>query len=373
MEKFLKKCWYMIGWSDELEHGRLLARRIANEPVVLHRDANGVAHALRDRCPHRFAPLHLGTIVDGKLQCAYHGLQFDMEGRCVHNPHGDGKIPPRSNVRHFPLIEKARSLWVWLGAAEEADPTLLPDLDALDSETHFVGRGYLHAKANYLLEADNIMDLGHIQYLHSGTLGSSGISGAEIAIEQKGRTIWSRRQTKAEDLPAFAAKALGLPLGLPVDRHLDVRWDPPASMMIFVSAKLSGQPDEQARGRMVANVFSPESDGTTHYWFAVSYEKSALGADGQAIATKATDDLSIPFLTEDLPMIEAVERSMNGEEFWSLRPLILPSDAGAVRARRVLAKLIRDEAAEEDLNKGTVVDSPSSCATSPTAGSLSGI
>jgi hypothetical protein len=42
------------------------------------------------------------------------------------------------------------------------------------------------------------------------------------------------------------------------------------------------------------------------------------------------------FLTEDNPMIEAVEDRMGGAEFWSLRPAILPSDAAGIRVRRRL-------------------------------------
>jgi hypothetical protein len=44
-------------------------------------------------------------------------------------------------------------------------------------------------------------------------------------------------------------------------------------------------------------------------------------------------------------MIEAVGESMGGEDFRDLRPAILACDAGAIRARRVLRKMISDEQA----------------------------
>jgi phenylpropionate dioxygenase-like ring-hydroxylating dioxygenase large terminal subunit len=51
-------------------------------PLVLFR-SQGRAAALLDRCPHRNVPLSLGRVLaDGRLECAYHGWQFDYEGVC---------------------------------------------------------------------------------------------------------------------------------------------------------------------------------------------------------------------------------------------------------------------------------------------------
>jgi hypothetical protein len=42
----------------------------------------------------RLAKLSEGQIVDGKLECLYHGWQFDGEGKCV-------KIPQVSPLSHL--------------------------------------------------------------------------------------------------------------------------------------------------------------------------------------------------------------------------------------------------------------------------------
>jgi vanillate O-demethylase monooxygenase subunit len=342
---FLQNCWYMAGWSKELKPGAMLARRIANEPLLLFRDGEGRAQALFDRCPHRFAPLHLGQLEAGRIRCAYHGLAFDGSGTCVHNPHGDQSIPRGAQVRSFQLEERHGCLWLWPGDVDRADPERIPDFSCLEGETHHVGYGYLHAKANYMLETDNIMDLSHIQFLHPDTLGSAATSGGETEVSQSGSTIWSKRHNR-EPLSAFLAKTVGLPVGTVVDRRMDVRWDPPSTMLIYAFSQPIDQPDSAPRGRMIANIFSPETESTTHYWFAVSYDRRALGPDGPAIAQRSTDELLPPFESEDLPMLEAVQHAMDGNDFWALRPVILPGDAAAVRARRVLDKLIREEVRE---------------------------
>ncbi|MNY74428.1 hypothetical protein D3C86_2134610 [compost metagenome] len=45
-------------------------------------------------------------------------------------------------------------------------------------------------------------------------------------------------------------------------------------------------------------------------------------------------------------MLEAQQISMGEADFWSLKPVLLPGDAAAVRARRALDKLILEETAQ---------------------------
>ncbi len=46
----------------------------------------GTVAAFEDRCPHRLAPLSIGTVVDGELRCGYHGWRFDGTGACTAIP-----------------------------------------------------------------------------------------------------------------------------------------------------------------------------------------------------------------------------------------------------------------------------------------------
>src|SRR5947209_3739274 len=106
---YLRNAWYVAAWSDDLADGQLLSRTILKEPVVLYRKADGHVAALQDRCPHRFAPLHMGKVVGGdRIQCPYHGLEFDASGACALNPHGQN-IPSRLRVRSFPVTEKHKA------------------------------------------------------------------------------------------------------------------------------------------------------------------------------------------------------------------------------------------------------------------------
>ena len=79
-------CWYMIAKSSEIQQ-RPVKREIWNQPVVLFRTGQGELHGLEDRCAHRLVRLSHGQVIDDKIECAYHGWQFNGTGRCVHIPH----------------------------------------------------------------------------------------------------------------------------------------------------------------------------------------------------------------------------------------------------------------------------------------------
>jgi vanillate O-demethylase monooxygenase subunit len=179
---YLRNAWYVAAWTDDLAEGRLLDRTIMQEPIVLYRTADGRVAALQDRCPHRFAPLHMGKIVGGdRVQCPYHGLEFDAAGACVRNPHGNKNIPPRARVRSYPVTEKHKAIWIWMGEAP-ADPAKVPDFGVLDNvpELHATKRDRITIRANYELIIDNLLDLSHTSYLHDGILGNADTVESEI-------------------------------------------------------------------------------------------------------------------------------------------------------------------------------------------------
>jgi vanillate O-demethylase monooxygenase subunit len=342
--EFLENAWYMAGWSHELRCDKLLSRTLLNRALVLFRDLQGTARALHDQCPHRFAPLSLGEIrADGTVRCQYHGLVFDGNGRCVQNPHGDGRVPQAAAVRSYPLTERHGIAWVWMGPPQEADVSTLPDYGAIDESLCHVARRYLHVRANYQLESDNILDLSHVQFLHPGTLGSSAMATGTTEVEQSGHTVTYKRTVRGEALMPFLRSNFHIPEGELADRWLQVRWDPPSSLLQTVTIARSGRPAAEGRSILIPHLFSPETASTTHYWFASCFSR-ADHPDGAERAERHATGLHVPFSTEDMPMLEAQQRRMGQRDFWSLKPILLPSDAAAVRARRVLEGLMRTAA-----------------------------
>lgn len=340
--EILQNCWYMLGWNTDLPPTKVISRTVADLPIAAWRDSTGSAAAILDRCPHRFVPLSMGKCTEnGSIQCGYHGLEFNRNGQCTHNPHGDGRIPRAAHVRSFPTVERDGIIWVWLGQAK-SEESLIPDFSVLKPSISYSARRHMHVKANYMLETDNILDLSHIEYLHPGTLGSDSVKHSRHEVTQVGSTVYSRRFIQAERLAPFLQQTFGIPGDTLADRWLDVRWDPPASMLLTVTIAPSGQPREAGRTIHIPHIFTPETQATTHYWYASCFVK-ADHTHGESQAERHVEGLTIPFANEDLPMLEAQQKNIGRQNFWSLQPVLLSTDAAAVRARRVLDTLIQTE------------------------------
>jgi phenylpropionate dioxygenase-like ring-hydroxylating dioxygenase large terminal subunit len=337
----LKNIWYIAAWAEEIELGKLFQRTLVNKSVLFFRSEGGAVHAIGNRCPHRFAPLHIGQQIGDAVECRYHGLQFGGNGLCVHNPHGP--IPKAANVPAYPTVERYGAVWIWLGDPEKADPAALPDFPLLNAEVYAVGHGYLLAKANYELESDNIMDLSHIEFLHP-LFATDAVRRGKTESSQEGNVVWSKRFITDDHLPPFLEDIFGLEPGTRADRWLDCRWQAPALIELYSGATKAGRSREEGREAPGVHFFTPETESTTHYFYSMCCPRS-LGREADDIARLQTEAVRAPFVEEDLPVVEAQQLMIGDAEFFSLNPVLLPGDVGAGRARRVLQKLIAEEEA----------------------------
>jgi phenylpropionate dioxygenase-like ring-hydroxylating dioxygenase large terminal subunit len=159
--------WYVACQSKDVST-KPLAVTVLGLPMVLFRDDKEQCRAVLDRCPHRNVPLSLGKIVDGELECAYHGWRFDGCGQCTRIPalNGEPKSQGR-NVQSWPVLERQGLVWVYTDSdvAPKSEPYEMPHIG--DSGYHTVvdvvdARGTLHAIA------ENALDVPHTAFLHGG-------------------------------------------------------------------------------------------------------------------------------------------------------------------------------------------------------------
>jgi phenylpropionate dioxygenase-like ring-hydroxylating dioxygenase large terminal subunit len=337
-QSVLRNAWYVAGWPEEVGR-RPLRRVILNEPVVFFRNENGEASALADSCAHRFAPLSLGHMHGDEIQCAYHGLRFDRTGICTHNPHGDGAIPRAARVRAYTLSERFGAVWIWMGDPARADASLIPDFSILGDRANWTAvTGYTNVRANYQLITDNLLDLSHVQFIHTGLrVGGSGVHRHEV--RQDGDTVWSMLW-RDNSLPNALHKLFWPDEASDTRAHM--RWNAPSVMWLDVGVTGRGQPVEAGVALPSAHLLTPETDGTTHYFFAFLRDRdihnAEIDARIRAIGVQA-------FNNEDKPVIEAQQANIGSAELMALNPALLAPDAAALRARRVLGRMIADDGA----------------------------
>ncbi|MGH3151380.1 MAG: Rieske 2Fe-2S domain-containing protein, partial [Streptosporangiaceae bacterium] len=149
-------CWYVVGTSDEV--GRtLLARQVLGRRLLLFRTGAGRVSVLDDRCPHRAAPLSMGSLDGDEVVCAYHGFAYAADGQCVRVP-SQRHVPYGAQVRSYPVAERPPFIWLWPGNPALSRGAEPPDLPPLREDGWAVLGGSLEMAVNYLLLHDNALD-----------------------------------------------------------------------------------------------------------------------------------------------------------------------------------------------------------------------
>lgn len=347
---FLRNAWYVAAWAEHVPHGELVARRILGEPVVLFRKADGTLAGLSDVCPHRFAPLHEGKLLEGdRLQCPYHGLQFGPEGNCVLNPHGNGRIVSSMKVKSYHIVEKHMIAWIWMGDAAP-DPSLIPDFSILDASLPEVTskRDWLRMDANYLLITENLLDLSHVSFLHEGILGNEETVAARIEIEERGTTLWVSRLMPNVRVPGLFDLMFKRDGGR-VDHWAIMRWDMPGCLLNNSGVTDIDAAREAGSGIFGTHFLTPETETTTLYHFcAVRQNPRSWGAEIDAeIRAQMSDLRRHAFEDQDKLIIEAQQQAILNPYVNTDRPIIQEIDAGPVRFRRILDRLIAKENADK--------------------------
>ena len=135
----LYEMWYYAIPGRQLKPGRMLAKILLGEPLLLGRARDGRVFALRDICPHRGIPLSQGQFDGSEIECCYHGWRFETGGHCTRIPSlvaGQDFDLSRVRVQAYPAQEVQGNVWVFFGSSPEAAPEVpvLPDVGAREPD-----------------------------------------------------------------------------------------------------------------------------------------------------------------------------------------------------------------------------------------------
>lgn len=159
--------WYVVATSADVraEPTPVLLNGL---PLVTFRDSSGHAVTLLDRCSHRNAPLSAGRVVEGRIQCHYHGWEFDGDGACQAVPGlcGEANHPAR-RVPSFACRESQGFVWAYseADAVPESEPY---DIPCADQKGYLTIRECLQMPGPLDAVAENALDVPHTAFVHSG-------------------------------------------------------------------------------------------------------------------------------------------------------------------------------------------------------------
>lgn len=167
----LRAAWYPVAQVADVAD-QPLAVRLLGDDLVLWRSEDGEVVAAPDRCPHREAPLSIGTVTNGELACAYHGWSFGVDGRCVSVPSSgpDATIPPTAHLPCVKVQERYGLLWVCLGDPADDIPRISQEDDPAFRRLNTEVEPWATSTPRLV---DNFMDFSHFPWVHTGTFGGA--------------------------------------------------------------------------------------------------------------------------------------------------------------------------------------------------------
>jgi len=288
----LRSAWHAVAMAHELGDGPHQVW-LLGEPWVLAR-IDGEVVAFEDRCPHRLAPLSIGSVdPELGLRCGYHGWTFDGSGGCTSIPAlGDAAhLPPRARLVPAWGVAEAHGL-IWLAPDEPLAPR--PDFPEWGAEGF---DGFWNEPRRTSTGAaqlvDNFLDASHFPFVHTGTFGTDEAS--LVVNEPVERDGWQVRTTfdtwyKNFDDPLVAT-----------GEHPEVQ---PQRLLKVGTAGYSVylRLEFPVTGATFSILFccQPETATSTRIYKLMA--RDDLGGDAGRIAATIDDELTI--LEEDLRILE---------------------------------------------------------------------
>jgi phenylpropionate dioxygenase-like ring-hydroxylating dioxygenase large terminal subunit len=155
--------WYAVARSTEVTN-QPVSVVIWETAMVLFRDRAGIVQAMEDRCPHRHVKLSQGEVVDGEIECVYHGWRFNAEGTCSHVSYlAENQKLPSCTLTTYPVREQNGFIWIYPGdltylAIHAPTPLGLPEWEHLN---YIATISNIDVEAHYSFLIENLMDMYH--------------------------------------------------------------------------------------------------------------------------------------------------------------------------------------------------------------------
>jgi len=127
------------------------------------------------------------------------------------------------------------------------------------------------------------------------------------------------------------------------DQWNTISWYAPSNLLLEFGASRPGRPKQEGTGYFAIHLLTPETERTTHYHYTAA-RWNVLTDDEQN--TKIRDRIyemrTFAFAEQDVPVIEAQQIRID-QAAGELTPVLFSIDAGPVRYRRVLDRLLSED------------------------------
>jgi len=327
-------CWYVVATSDEIGRS-LLGRRALGRGLVLFRRGEGQVAVLDDRCPHRAAPLSMGTLDGDQVVCGYHGFTYAADGRCVLVP-SQRNVPYGAQVRSYPVQERPPFVWAWPGNPALSRGTEPPDLPPLREPGWAVLGGSLEMAVNYLLLHDNALDRTHFPFVHPHRIHRGYVEDPPpLQIEVTETTVSYSRTFAPAPLADWQEQATGLPAGQQYVQRESGTFVSPA-LHVDEMDIVGPEPAWQVFRGVFIRAFTPVDAGRT----LIIWRAARNYAQADEAVAERLREVYEGTMAEDRPLLEAIQAATGGAGGYQVSAA---ADAAAIRAYQIVEARLAEE------------------------------
>lgn len=167
--------WYPMATSDEVADVPVRVEALG-QPFALFRGEDGNVHCLADTCIHRGGSLGTGKQCGDRIECPYHGWQYDGAGVCRKIPTlaDDASIPSRARVDSYPVEERYGLVFAFLGDLPGAERPPIMEIAQWDMDGWGITQLVYDWDANFERVIENGLDATHTEFVHP----SAGLQGS---------------------------------------------------------------------------------------------------------------------------------------------------------------------------------------------------
>lgn len=253
MGELLRRYWVPALLCSEIEQpdGPQVRVQLLGEKLLAFRNSDGRACMISEFCSHRGVSLYFGRNEENGIRCAYHGVKFDGDGKCVDVPSSPAACA-RMHIKAYPCIERGGIVWTYMGP--EGKQPAPPEIEwcTLPADHVFVSKRLQYS--NYLQAMEGGIDTSHVSYVHSFEVDSDPMhqgvkaldyikadGNVKFEIEQTpfGLSLFGRRNGEPDSyywrvtqwlfpwftlIAPFGEHALGGHVWVPIDDHNCWAW-----------------------------------------------------------------------------------------------------------------------------------------------------
>ncbi len=165
MGNLMRRYWIPVMSSSEIAEADSPQVRVQllGEKLLAFRDTEGKVGLINEFCTHRGVSLYFGRNEENGIRCAYHGIKFDRNGKCVDVPAAP-QLCERMNIKAYPTIELAGLVWTYMGPADKMPAP--PDLEWCKLPESHVFITKRVQECNYLQAMEGGIDTSHVSFVH---------------------------------------------------------------------------------------------------------------------------------------------------------------------------------------------------------------